>query len=245
MKFMKLSFFSHILLDKSVYFPKQRILAITDLHLGYETMLRERGLIFPLNQLEESKKDIRNIIKFLERKKLEVKKIIILGDLKHQFGFSSGEAYEVRGFLRYLENFVSPENIILIKGNHEKIELDKDRYRDFYIEDEVAFLHGDKIFPEVLGKKIKTLVMGHSHPSITISDKGGIKKEKYKCFLIGKWKGKEIIVLPSFFSFNEGSKIAEGFNKDFFIIPRRTLNNFKVHVVGKDKVYEFGKLREI
>ncbi len=234
-----------IFIDKSVYFPKLKILAITDLHLGYETMLRERGLIFPLNQLEESKKDIRNIMKFLEKKKYDVKKIIILGDLKHQFGFSYGEAYEVRDFLRYTENFVSGENLILIKGNHEKIELDKNRYRDFYIEDETAFLHGDRIFPEVLDKKIKTLVMGHSHPSVTISDKKGIKKEKYKCFLIGKWKGKEAIVLPSFFSFNEGSKIVDGFNKDFFIIPQKTLKNFKVHVVGKEKVYEFGKLGEI
>jgi len=90
--------------------------------------------------------------------------------------------------------------------------------------------------------------MGHLHPATYLTDKiGCIKKEKYKCFLIGKWKNKKIIILPSFFSLIEGTDIEQdkdyGKNKykDFSIIPKKKLKKFNIFIVGKDKIYEFKK----
>jgi uncharacterized protein len=197
---MKYKFFS-----KTLFFPDKKILVIGDLHLGYEEMLLKQGITFPLGQLEQTINEIREII--LEIKKsYDIKKIILLGDLKHHFNFEIEEKFQVRKIVNFLKEFVDEKNIILIKGNHDKIELDRMKYHDFWIEEDVAFFHGDKLFDEVLDRKIKTWVIGHVHPSVIIKDKTGIKKEKYKCFIIGKFKRKNLIVIPSFFHFIEGSE---------------------------------------
>ncbi len=231
---------NHKLISKTIFFPEKGILAFGDLHIGYEHMLKEKGFTFPFSQLENSKKELKPILE-----KLPVKKIVILGDLKHYFPFKKEEKFEIRNFLKFLTKYMPEENIILIRGNHEKIKLDKQEYQDFYIEGNIAFIHGDKTFPEILDKKIKTIVMGHVHPAIFLEDKTGIKKEKFKCFLLGKWKGKEVIVVPSFFSFTEGTDIRrEDYSdkKEFSIIPNKTLQKFNVYIIGKDKVYNFGKV---
>jgi hypothetical protein len=235
---MKYKFFS-----KTLFFPEKKILVIGDLHLGYEEMLLKQGITFPLGQLEQTINEIKEII--LEIKKdYKIKKIILLGDLKHHFNFDIEEKFQVRKLVTFLREFVDEKNIILIKGNHDKVELDRMKYQDFWIEDDVAFFHGDKLLDEVLDKRIKTWVIGHIHPSVIIKDKTGIKKEKYKCFFVGKFKRKNLIVVPSFFHFIEGSELNESYKhrEGFSIISERKLEIFEKFVAGKDQVYDFGKL---
>jgi len=244
---------NHILIDKTAFFPKQGILAIGDLHLGYEHMLKSQGFVMPFNQLEQSINDLKKVFNELKKQKHEIKKIVILGDIKHHFHFELKEKFEIRDFINFLEKYVERKNIILIKGNHEKIELYPELYRDYYIEGDLVFIHGDRIFPEILDKKIKTISMGHLHTAVYLKDKKGIKKEKYKCFLVGKWKNKQVIILPSFFPLKEGTAMNEEYegyenrkkNEEFSIIPKKTLNSFKVHVIGEERVYEFGKLKDL
>jgi len=235
---MKYQFFS-----KTLFFPEKEILVICDLHLGYEEMLLKQGITFPFEQLEQTMSEIEQIVLEIKRN-YKIKKIILLGDLKHHFNFEIEEKYQIRKLFTFLKQFVDEENIILINGNHDKIELDKMKYHDFWIEDDVAFFHGDKLFKEVLDKKVKTLVIGHVHPSVVIKDKSGIKKEKYKCFLVGKFKRKNLIIVPSFFHFIEGSELNESYKhkKDFSIISDKKLENFDKFVVGKNRVYKFGKM---
>jgi len=78
------------------------------------------------------------------------------------------------------------------------------------------------------------------HPAISVGD--GTRVEKYKCFLKGKFKGKELIVQPSFNLVTEGSDIL----KEKVLSPflKQDLSNFEVFVVS-DKVYEFGKIKDI
>ena len=238
---------NYILAGKTLFFPQKEILVIGDLHLGYEPMLRNEGISFPFNQLKQSEQDIEKIINQIKIQKNKISKIIILGDLKHHFNFNPGEKEEIRNFLEFLEKFAKKENIILLKGNHEKFELDDRKHHNFYIQEELAFLHGDKEFPEIWNKKIKIIIMGHLHPSVILQDKPSIKKEKYKCFLIGKYKRKNIIIVPSFFPLVKGAGLNEGFQnkKDFSIIPTSKLRKFNVHVLGKDKIYGFGKLKNL
>ena len=90
--------------------------------------------------------------------------------------------------------------------------------------------------------------MGHIHPSVILSDKQNIKREKYKCFLIGKFKSKEVIILPSFLNIAEGMTINEydsGYEDFFSIIPKKSLMNFKVYIIGEDEVYGFGKIKDL
>jgi len=46
------------LIDKAIWLEKQRVLAIADLHIGYECYLNEMGIALPRNQFEIMKKEI-------------------------------------------------------------------------------------------------------------------------------------------------------------------------------------------
>ena len=263
-------------IDKSVYLEKEKILVISDLHLGYEQGLQEQGVFIPKTQYKKIIEDLEKIFEEIgvDKKKTrdikegvisrgnitnkkthnksvksfsfnnKLKKIIILGDLKHEFyGNLQQEWKEVLDLLDYLKE--KCEKIIIIKGNHDNylanVIKNKENVKlvDCYIIDDRAFIHGNKIFPEILDKKIKQIFLGHMHPAISIAK--NVKKEIYKCFLTGRWKDKEIIILPSFFPLVEGADVnIEDTNLAF----KLDLSGFEVFVVG-DKVYDFGKVKDV
>jgi uncharacterized protein len=233
----------YIFLSKTLFFPKKGILVIGDLHLGYDSMLKNMGINLPFDQLQETEKELSIILQRIKAI-YTLKKIILLGDIKHHFHFQQEELYDLRNFIRFLEKYVSKENLILIKGNHDTFTLHDYVLKDFYIEDELAFTHGEQDFPELYkNKNIKTIIASHIHPAVYIKDKVNIKREKYKCFLVGKYKKKEFIILPSFFSMTEGSEISEYSKGEKYqqIVPKNKLSSFETYVVGRDGVYYFGK----
>jgi len=238
---LKLKFIS-----KTLFIPKHGVLIIGDLHLGYDSFLKNQGINVNYNQLDETKKEIEIIIKKIQATSI-LKKIILLGDLKHHFSFEKIEIFDLRNFLKFLEKLVDKKNLILIKGNHDTFNIKNHQMKDFYIQDGIAFIHGDKWFSELNDKGIKIIIMSHIHPAILLKDQNSIKKEKYKCFLVGKFKGKEVIIIPSFFSFFEGSELNfhdDDLKKDFSIITKKKLEEFETFIVGKDKVYKFGKFKD-
>jgi metallophosphoesterase superfamily enzyme len=92
--------------------------------------------------------------------------------------------------------------------------------------------------------------MGHLHPSITLRDEMKIKNEKYKCFLQGRFKKKDFIILPSFLSLTEGvaaNEMEEIMDNKFSIIPNKELDNFEVFVCQDlgEEALDFGKLESL
>jgi len=228
---------------KALWLAREKILAIADLHIGYEQALNEQGILAPRAMFKEIEKEIKGLLK------LKPKIIVINGDLKHEFGrISRQEWKDVSNILDFLKKHA--EKIILIKGNHDTILesiTNKNQVssvpiilKDFYIKDNICFMHGHKMLTECLDKKIKTIVLGHRHPALVLRDKA--KSESYKCFLIGRWKNKNIIIMPSFFPLVEGSDISADFeNKIAFNF---NLKEFKAYAIA-DKVYDFGKLKSL
>lgn len=232
-----------VFISKTLFFQKSGILVIGDLHLGYDSMLKDQGINLLFDQLEETKKELEMIIKRIKAI-YTLKKIILLGDIKHHFQFQREEISDLRNFLKFLEKYLPKENIILIKGNHDTFTLKDYKLHDFHIEDELAFTHGEIPFPELFkNKNIKTIITSHIHPAVMIKDKINIKKEKYKCFLVGKYKKKQFIILPSFFSITEGTEISEYGKGEKYqqIVPRENLKSFETYVIGRNKIYYFGK----
>ncbi|MDP4038999.1 MAG: metallophosphoesterase [Candidatus Pacearchaeota archaeon] len=229
---------------------EERILVIGDLHLGYEGSLRSSGLMIPLDLYKLVMGDFEEIFKYLGSENVKLDKIVLLGDLKHEFGSILKEEWDYIGrVLIYLRKKCG--ELIVIEGNHDKIlqPILKNVNavgNDYFIWGEIAFMHGDKSFKELEKKEIKCWVMGHGHPAVTITD--GTKKEKYKCFLEGEYKlkrgvKKRVIVVPSFFPLIEGTDARDfdlGFAWNF------SLKNFNVRIVGDNlEVFEFGKLGKI
>lgn len=233
-------------IGKALLFPKHGILAIGDLHLGYENMLRESGNIIPKTQINQTIEELEEIIKRIKSERETLKKIIFLGDVKHYFAYNKAEKNNFLKIILALEKYIKRENIIIIKGNHEKMANIADKpLLDYYIYKNIAFIHGDLEIKEVFNNSINYIVMGHLHPAIKITDSQKIRAEKYKCFLIGKYKQKQFFILPSFLQLVEGTSLNEHISDKSCIIPKEYLKKFEVILIGEKEFYNFGKLKNI
>ena len=233
-------------IGKATYFPKQKVLAIGDMHLGHEFTFRDTGSFIPATQLIETKKDLLVIFKQLEKEKKFIEKVVFLGDIKHFFSYEKGEKNIILEILLLVGEHVKREDIILIKGNHEKMaDIADKKLQEVFIKDDIAFIHGDEELKEIFNEKIKTIVMGHLHPAIIISDPQKVKREKYKCYLTGKYKSKNIIILPSFLPTYEGIATNEYLTDNHCFIPVKNLMKFKVHAIGEKEILDFGELKNL
>ena len=237
-------------IDKSLFFPEQGILAIGDLHIGYDYMIRQSGVLIPERQVKDIISDLKEIFRRIKtsNQKNKINKMVFLGDIKHSFYYEAEEKYEFLEVMKFLKQEIDEKNIIFIKGNHDTMDFTYGKMVNYYIDGNIAFVHGHKSFPEVFDKKIKIIVSGHLHPSIVLAEKPGVKKESYKCFLEGNYKGKIFIVMPSFVDFYEGTPInhySEDFIESFSIIPKKNILKFKIHVIGEKDVYDFGRVGDL
>lgn len=238
----------YVFIDKTLFFSEEGILVVGDLHIGYEHMLRQSGVLVPERQIKDMIAELDEIFKKIKKEKQKLNKIIFLGDIKHAFGFQFQERNEFRQVMDFLIQHVPKENIILIKGNHDTMDYSYGNMKEYYIDGELAFLHGHKPYPEMFDKKVKVVVIGHLHPSIILEEKPGVKREAYKCFLTGSYKNKTFIVVPSFMGFVEGTPVndyKEDYMGSFSVIPRFEILKFKIHVVGDDGVYDFGTVKDL
>src|SRR3989344_8336119 len=223
------------IVDAALWFEAEKVLVINDLHIGYEESLHRKGVLVPRFQLEQ----IINKLKLILQK-TKPAKIIINGDLKHEFGKVLRQEWkEVLHFLDFV--LANVPEVIIIKGNHDPIIkpiADKKGIAvvEQYKVGETLIVHGD----ELVETNAKRIVIGHEHPAITIRE--GSKWEKYKCFLKGTWKDKELIAVPSFNPLLEGTDVL----KERLLSPfLEEITHFEVYVVGEKEVYYFGKLMNI
>jgi putative SbcD/Mre11-related phosphoesterase len=219
----------------------KRVLVMGDLHLGYEGSMRRSGVMIPIKLYDKCVKNFMEVIENTKR----VDKIVVLGDLKHEFGYILHEEWEnITDFLKLLKEYC--EELVIIEGNHDPILFPVLKKIgavgvEHYIWKEFIFTHGDKDFPELYDKKIRFWVLGHGHPAINLTD--GVKRENYKCFLAGEFKKKKVILVPSFFPLIMGTDARDfdlGYPFDF------KLEKFKVIIVEDNlNSLKFGKLRNI
>lgn len=228
-------------IDIALYANKTLILS--DLHIGYEESLNQKGILIPRQSFQEI---IKRLEKVFERIKQNIQTIILNGDLKHEFGtISQTEWRNCTKLIQFLKR--KCEEIIIIKGNHDTIAEPIAQKENVVVKQHhilktkkssILITHGDKK-PQNL-KKIDTLIIGHIHPAITL--RKGVREEKYKCYLVGKYEKKNLIIQPSCNPLTQGTDILS----ERIIKPYERLNpsDFSVYVVS-DKVYNFGKVKEL
>ncbi|MFB0560552.1 MAG: metallophosphoesterase [Candidatus Lokiarchaeia archaeon] len=157
-----------------ITFSGKKILCITDLHLGYEFLLAQKGVVIPA-QAEEMRVRILDLI---ERTNADY--LIIIGDVKHnifRISFS-----EWRGVARLLENISKQIDVQITLGNHDvnlDLLLSKDiivhSSKGVLIEDEdtkFGFIHGHA-WPNSDLFQADYIIIGHNHPVIEMRDELG------------------------------------------------------------------------
>src|SRR3989344_5383415 len=93
-------------IDKALFFPEQGILAVGDLHVGYEHALRESGFLVPESQIKDIISDLEKIILKIKEKKHKLRKVVFLGDIKHYFNYEWREKFNFSKLLDFLRGFV-------------------------------------------------------------------------------------------------------------------------------------------
>lgn len=219
----------------------KKILVIGDLHVGYEEAMNNTGVFVSRKMYEEMIEELKRVFENAGK----VDKIVLLGDVKHGFARGSSQEWdELIKLFKFLKSVCS--DIVILQGNHDnylmnianRVSVD---VKDYLIIGETAFVHGDSDKVEIYGTSVKRWVMGHGHPAVRLND--GIKSESYKCFLVGKYKGKEVIIVPSFFDLQTGTDAREF---DLGMAWPFDLLKFEVYVVSEDlNVLEFGKLGKL
>ena len=219
--------------DLCLYLKKEKILVIGDMHIGLEEALNKQGVFIPRQGVDEIIKRLKKTIS-----KLEIKEIVLIGDVKHEFGVISDQ--EWRDTLRVLDFLLEKSPVVIIKGNHDTILGPISGKRNLEVKEsykinDILFVHGNKIINE----KAKIIIIGHEHPAISFEER---RDEKYKCFLLGKFKKSDLIVIPSFNLLNEGSDVT----KEQILSPYiKDIKKFRVFIPSEKNVQDFGLLKDL
>lgn len=225
------------IVDLTLYLKKHQTLIIGDLHIGMEEALNAKGVLIPRFQFKELMVRLEKIIQVAKPKR-----VVLIGDVKHEFGMITET--EWRNTVRLMDFLREKAELQIVKGNHDAIVLPIAKKRSIEVCDHIAIgefylCHGHKLPIDTAFKEANTVIMGHEHPAIGLQD--GPRRETYKCFLVGKYKRKNLIILPSLSTLSEGTDVT----KEQFLSPLiRNIGNFKFYIVA-DKVYEFGKVKDV
>ncbi len=223
------------IISMALWFKKEKILVIGDLHLGQEEEYNKKGVFVPRNNFSKTLGELDFVLK----KTGQLKKIVLLGDIKHEFGtINNQEWVEVIKIIDFLET--KCEKLIIIKGNHDKYINSIAKWKNFkaiekFEENNYCFCHGDKI----IETKKKIIIIGHEHSAIILSDE--YKREKFKCIAKTKYKKKEVIVLPSFGFINIGTDLL---NEDLISPYLKKSKNFEIWVIEEKKNFYFGEMNK-
>lgn len=230
-------------LDLGLYIPADDALVFSDLQLGIEEHHNNQGVYIPRFNFREVKQHLQRMFIFRPR----ISHIILNGDIKHGFGKAGNQEWrEVIDLLELLSQH--SDRITIVKGNHDIALEPLARFAKVKMNQTGLFLphsqtyvcHGHEIPVNADITRAKTIVIGHDHPAVTLAD--GATRQKYKCFLVGTWEKKRLVVLPSFNFAHPGSDPREG-SLSPFLKPQR-LDHFRTWMV-EDEVYDFGLLGEL
>ena len=213
-----------------------KFLVVSDLHSGIESLMLEKGALFPkiIN-----KKMLDDLLLLQEITK--TKSLIINGDIKHEFGKELAVILDLKNFFKKLKEFW--EEIIIIKGNHDlfienvAFSLKIPVFKRINIKNRFVITHGDKYYEDF---KKKTFIIGNEHPFLKIRE---LNVEK-PVFLVNKY----LIVLPAFNTFLKGSNILNrNFLSPYFNYlegDERTFNIVMVELFDKKiESFNLGKIR--
>lgn len=181
--------------ERAVYWKRERMLIISDLHLGKAAHFRKSGIQVPSTV---GLTDLENLSNLLEKYEADI--LLITGDMFHNYMNSDVQDFKVWRISQ------PALRIVLVKGNHDGLskadydELGIEVHDDELIIAPFRFMH-DR--PEINDQYYT--FSGHIHPGITIHGRAR-QQIRLACFCISENRA----VLPAFSVFTGLSMIKPG-----------------------------------
>jgi len=188
-------------------------IVVADLHIGIEVQLRYAGFNIP-SQTPKMQSSLEALASRGDR-------LLILGDLKHRIpSVGYRENKEIGPFLDNLAECY--KRIVVVAGNHDgglssilPKGVEAISGRGINIEGDGVF-HGH-VWPSDVVMKSRTIVMGHVHPSVALTDSLGTRSNE-KCWVRARLNEhlvlerydhcpKELVIVPAFNPLLTGSPV--------------------------------------
>jgi putative SbcD/Mre11-related phosphoesterase len=203
-----------------------RTLVVSDLHLGWEKLLSQKGVHVP-SQTPKIKNMLLKVIK-----QTKPTRLILLGDVKDAITRVSMEEWkDIPEFFEDVQKTVSDLQVIV--GNHdgniepllpEKVKIVPATGISF---GDVGLFHGHAWpAPELL--ECKSLITGHVHPTVAIRDPMGLRMTK-QVFVKATCNGEQLTkALLNFLGTKTGTNVSGTLKKQYklklkvaqlFIVP--------------------------
>jgi uncharacterized protein len=177
--------------NRTVFWEQEKILILSDLHLGKTGHFRKSGIAVPAAVMKE---DMQRFVAAIQFYKPLL--VLIVGDLFH-----SVENKEHELFLKW-RNDLQHVPILLVKGNHDIVP--ETWYKNAGIEtaekiwrrNNFLFVHQAEDMPKKDLQEVDYFFSGHIHPAISIK---GLGKQslRFPCFYFTN----KYAVLPAFGKF--------------------------------------------
>lgn len=190
--------------ERAIYLPKEKLLAISDLHLGKAAHFRKSGLQVP-STLAQS--DLNRLSFLLDQ--YQPATLLINGDMFHH-----DLNTDIDNFERW-KGLYPTLKFVLVKGNHDN--LDETQYRNLGIEihepsyctSKFCFIHD-----AVKCKEVNLYpISGHIHPGVSVYGKAK-QYLKFPCFYFGD----KYAVMPAFSAFTGLSLIKPKVSEQIYAI---------------------------
>ena len=223
----------HVTRDYALWLPRERALAISDLHLGYEGAMQEAGVAIPRRQKGVM---LERLGRLLDRYAPD--KVIVDGDFKHEFSRNLEEEWkDVQDVLDFLYKRTVP---VLVRGNHDNylMQILSKKGLDLHRKIELGgftFVHGHDD-PGVSGP----LVLGHEHPAVKLRDELGATFS-LPAFVVEP----DLILLPAFSPLALGVDVTEQ-PKMSPLLRDRDLSGARVYAIDDGEgLMDFGRVRNL
>ncbi len=192
-----------LLPQKALYWPREKMLVIADIHFGKAAAFRAQGVPVPRGTTSQNLAALDELMDLHE-----TTQIVFLGDFLH--ARASHASATVAAMLAWrLRN--PAVRLILVRGNHDVRAGDPSASLGIEMVDEpfnagaFSFCH----HPDVAGDGY--VLAGHVHPVYRLSTR--LDSLRLPCFLAGKTR----MVLPSFGAFTGGFEITPGAGEQVFV----------------------------
>jgi DNA ligase-associated metallophosphoesterase len=186
-----------LLPEKAVFLPESDTLLVADAHIGKAVSFRQLGVPVPSGTTDETLTVLTDLVR-----RLEVKRIVFLGDLLHS-AHSLAPA-TLAAVTRWRE-FHSALELTLVRGNHDDRAGDPPVVLDIQAFDEPLMHRGLALchHPQPIAGAF--VLAGHVHPCVSI---GGRAHDWHRlpCF----WFTQRLGVLPAFGAFTGMQAIRPG-----------------------------------
>jgi putative SbcD/Mre11-related phosphoesterase len=221
--------------DRCLILDEGPTAVVGDLHLGYESALEDEGMFIPRINTQSVREQLNLAID-----RYEPARIVLLGDIKHDFRRSSYKAREeVRSIVKLARDAAET---VVVKGNH-----------DNYLQNILSDLGMEAVdYVDIGGYRLehghidsgkRPVIIGHEHPSVRIPGEmsGGMKLQ---CYVVARNEG--VIVIHPFSPFASGNDLNPG--PEAVMAPALKacdLEEAEIYAVSEMGLMELGKLEDI